>query len=114
LQEGVRIELRKREPGVHWGRLGGAVEAGPGAAELRRDQEARFREYTLQGLEERLGRKGAREKEGVALTMTRDASRREELDRRKKETLAQVRVYCTVHRWTNYVVFANALYPGRP
>jgi hypothetical protein len=86
----VRIELRKREPGVRWGRLGHTVAPREAAAELRRSQETRFREYTLKGLEERLGRKGAREKEGVALTMARDETRREELDRMKKQTLAQV------------------------
>ncbi len=59
-------------------------------ADLRRREEARFIEYTVASQEAVLAGKGVREKQGVALTITRDEGKRDELERRKKETLSQV------------------------
>ena len=88
-QEGVRVELVKKEAGLVWGRLGRGVEPREGV-ELRQTQEARFREYILGQEAERQRGKGEREREGVALTMARDEGRREDMERRKRETLSQV------------------------
>jgi hypothetical protein len=62
-------------------------------ADLRRREETRFIEYTVANQEAVLAGKGVREKQGVALTITRDEGRRDELERRKKETLSQVQFF---------------------
>ncbi len=62
-------------------------------ADIRRREEARFIEYTVASQEVVLAGKGVREKQGVALTMNRDEGRRDELERRKKETLSQVQFF---------------------
>jgi hypothetical protein len=74
---------------VRWGRLGRPVQRREGA-DLRRREEARFIEYTRAQQAAALASKGARERDGVSLTMARDEGRRDELDRRKKDTLSQV------------------------